>query len=59
MLLVYQIQATSHTVCTGTQNEMITPGGEYGFILAMISDSFKLRDQVWLSLLGGDVCPAR
>jgi 23S rRNA A1618 N6-methylase RlmF len=33
---------------------MITAGGEYGFVLAMIADSFKLRDQMrwYTSMIG-------
>ena len=41
-------------ICTGTKNEMITDGGEYGFIERIINESliYKNRIQWYTSLVG-------
>ncbi|KAG0174565.1 hypothetical protein DFQ30_003777 [Apophysomyces sp. BC1015] len=41
-------------VCTGTDNEMITTGGEYGFIKRMINESltYKTRIKWYTSMMG-------
>lgn len=33
-------------VCTGSQNEMIHPGGDVGFVLRIFEESLKLRERV-------------
>ncbi|RUP44810.1 hypothetical protein BC936DRAFT_148984, partial [Jimgerdemannia flammicorona] len=33
-------------VCTGTENEMITPGGEFQFIMRIVQESMVLRERV-------------
>ncbi len=42
------------TACTGSENEMVTPGGEVGFVSRMIDESLVLRDRVqwYTSMLG-------
>ncbi|KAI9247486.1 hypothetical protein BDA99DRAFT_526016 [Phascolomyces articulosus] len=42
------------SVCTGTQNEMITDGGEYGFIERIMNESLIYKDRIqwYTSLIG-------
>ncbi|KAG8886264.1 hypothetical protein FRB97_006268 [Tulasnella sp. 331] len=43
-----------HSVCTGAEVEMITDGGEVGFVGRMVQDSVSLKDRCrwYTSLLG-------
>ncbi|KAI9260806.1 hypothetical protein BY458DRAFT_439889 [Sporodiniella umbellata] len=43
-----------YAICTGSSNEMITNGGEYGFVSRMIYESIKLKTSVrwYTSMLG-------
>ncbi|KAG0740670.1 hypothetical protein G6F22_009173 [Rhizopus arrhizus] len=43
-----------YAVCTGSSNEMITTGGEYGFISKMINESVRLGTRIrwYTSMLG-------
>jgi 23S rRNA (adenine1618-N6)-methyltransferase len=47
-------QRPPFTACTGSENEMVTPGGEVAFVSRMIEESFILRDRVqwYTSMLG-------
>jgi len=47
-------QRPPFTACTGSANEMVTPGGEVSFIMRMIYESLILRDRVqwYTSMLG-------
>ncbi|KAI7848125.1 hypothetical protein BDC45DRAFT_541341 [Circinella umbellata] len=47
-------QEQPFAICTGTKNEMITDGGEYGFIERIINESliYKSRIQWYTSLVG-------
>jgi 23S rRNA (adenine1618-N6)-methyltransferase len=47
-------QRPPFTACTGSENEMVTPGGEVAFISRMIGESLVLRDRVqwYTSMLG-------
>jgi 23S rRNA (adenine1618-N6)-methyltransferase len=47
-------QRPPFTACTGSENEMVTPGGEVAFISRMIDESLVLRDRVqwYTSMLG-------
>lgn len=46
-------------ICTGADVEMITEGGDLGFVLRMLSDSTKLRDRVqWYSSMLGKLASA-
>ena len=41
-------------VCTGSDNEMICPGGDVGFVSRIITESLKLQDQVqWYTAMLG------
>jgi 23S rRNA (adenine1618-N6)-methyltransferase len=41
-------------VCTGSDNEMICPGGDVGFVLRILEESLKLRDKVqWYTAMLG------
>ncbi len=47
-------QRPPFTACTGSENEMVTPGGEVAFVSRMIEESFVLRDRVqWYSSMLG------
>lgn len=42
------------TVCTGTETEMVTPGGDGGFVTRIIEESLVLRKRVqWYSAMMG------
>src|SRR5690606_19613821 len=43
-----------HSICTGTENEMITPGGEIEFVKILIRESLQLNDriQIFSSMVG-------
>ncbi|KAH7382777.1 DUF890 domain protein [Cadophora sp. MPI-SDFR-AT-0126] len=47
-------QRPPFTACTGSANEMVTPGGEVSFITRMIDESLILKDRVqwYTSMLG-------
>ncbi|KAI9490516.1 hypothetical protein BDB00DRAFT_837495 [Zychaea mexicana] len=47
-------QAEPFAICTGTKNEMITDGGEYGFIQRMMNESLIYKDRImwYTSLIG-------
>jgi 23S rRNA (adenine1618-N6)-methyltransferase len=47
-------QRPPFTACTGSENEMVTPGGEVSFVSRMIDESLVLRDRVqwYTSMLG-------
>lgn len=47
-------QRPPFTACTGSENEMVTPGGEIAFVTRMIEESLVLQDRVqwYTSLLG-------
>jgi 23S rRNA A1618 N6-methylase RlmF len=49
-----ELRPNSRTVCTGNAAEMVTAGGELGFVLAMICDSISLGDRVeWCTSMVG------
>lgn len=41
-----------NAVCTGTENEMITPGGEVAFVGKIIKESLTLRARCRCVILG-------
>jgi 23S rRNA (adenine1618-N6)-methyltransferase len=47
-------QRPPFTACTGSENEMVTPGGEIAFVSRMIDESLILQDRVqwYTSMLG-------
>ncbi|RDL30837.1 uncharacterized protein BP5553_10182 [Venustampulla echinocandica] len=47
-------QRPPFTACTGSENEMVTPGGEVAFVSRMINQSLVLRERVqwYTSMLG-------
>jgi len=47
-------QRPPFTACTGSENEMVTPGGEVAFVSRMIDESLMLQDRVqwYTSMLG-------
>ncbi|KAI9321846.1 hypothetical protein BX666DRAFT_1849921 [Dichotomocladium elegans] len=47
-------EAEPSSICTGSENEMITKGGEFRFISQMIRESLTYRDQIcwYTSLIG-------
>jgi 23S rRNA (adenine1618-N6)-methyltransferase len=47
-------QRPPFTACTGSENEMVTPGGEVAFVSRMIEESLVLQDRVqwYTSMLG-------
>lgn len=43
-----------HSACTGTDTEMVTPGGEVAFVLRILEESLVLRDRVqWYTAMFG------
>jgi 23S rRNA (adenine1618-N6)-methyltransferase len=45
---------TPSAVCLGAENEMICPGGDFGFAMRIYAESLQLRDQVqWFSIMFG------
>jgi 23S rRNA (adenine1618-N6)-methyltransferase len=47
-------QRPPFTACTGSESEMVTPGGEVAFVSRMIDESLTLQDRVqwYTSMLG-------
>jgi len=47
-------QRAPFTACTGSESEMVTPGGEVAFVTRMIEESLVLQDRVqwYTSMLG-------
>lgn len=46
--------APPSSVCTGSENEMICPGGDLGFVLRILAESLVLREQVqWYTAMLG------
>jgi 23S rRNA (adenine1618-N6)-methyltransferase len=47
-------QRPAFTACTGSETEMVTPGGEVAFVSRMIDESLVLQDRVqwYTSMLG-------
>ncbi len=46
--------APPSTICTGSDNEMICPGGDVGFVSRILTESLKLQDQVqWYTAMLG------
>ncbi|KAF1832052.1 hypothetical protein BDW02DRAFT_503933 [Decorospora gaudefroyi] len=43
-----------NAVCTGSENEMVCPGGDLGFVTTIVNESLVLRDKVqwYTSMLG-------
>ena len=49
-----EIDSNPNTVCTATENELFTEGGEEAFVMQMIAESAVLQKQVrWYSSLLG------
>ncbi|RMZ21018.1 hypothetical protein D0859_14970 [Hortaea werneckii] len=47
-------QAPPSAICTGSENEMICPGGDVGFVTRILDESLQLRDQVqWYTAMLG------
>ncbi|RDW69312.1 hypothetical protein BP6252_08332 [Coleophoma cylindrospora] len=54
LALAQSKQRPPNSACTGSANEMVTPGGEVAFITKMISESLLLRDRVqWYTSMCG------
>ncbi|KAF1994031.1 hypothetical protein P154DRAFT_527342 [Amniculicola lignicola CBS 123094] len=48
------------TICTGSVNEMVTAGGDLGFVLKIVQASFTLQDKVqWYSSMFGKLSSAQ
>jgi len=46
--------AAPSTVCTGSENELICPGGDFGFVSRIVDESLKLRGEVrWYTAMLG------
>ena len=46
--------APPSAICTGSENEMICPGGDVGFVSRIIAESLKLQDKVqWYTAMLG------
>jgi len=43
---INEARQNPHTVCMGTSNELVTPGGEVSFVERMIEESLVLRHAV-------------
>lgn len=49
-----------NAICTGSENEMVYPGGDLGFVTAMVNESLTLRDKVqWYSSMFGKMDSAK
>ena len=49
-----------NAVCTGSENEMVCPGGDYGFATTMVNESLVLREKVqWYSSMFGKLDSAK
>lgn len=49
-----------NAVCTGSENEMVCPGGDVGFVTKMVNESLVLRDKVqWYTSLFGKLESAK
>jgi 23S rRNA (adenine1618-N6)-methyltransferase len=49
-----------NAICTGSDVEMVCPGGDLGFVTRMVEESLKLRDKVtWYSSMLGKMSSAK
>lgn len=49
-----------NAICTGSENEMVSPGGDVGFVTALVNESLVLREKVqWYSSLFGKMDSAK
>ncbi|KAA8611720.1 SAM-dependent methyltransferase [Pyrenophora tritici-repentis] len=49
-----------NAVCTGSENEMVYPGGDVGFVTKMVNESLVLREKVqWYTSLFGKLDSAK
>lgn len=49
-----------NAICTGSNNEMICPGGDFGFVKRIVEESIVLRDKVtWYSSMLGKLSSAK
>ena len=49
-----------NAICTGSNNEMICPGGDLGFVTRIVEESLVLRDKVtWYSSMLGKLSSAK
>ncbi|KAE8853992.1 hypothetical protein HRS9122_00984 [Pyrenophora teres f. teres] len=49
-----------NAVCTGSENEMVYPGGDVGFVTKMVNESLMLREKVqWYTSLFGKLESAK
>ncbi|KAJ4308151.1 hypothetical protein N0V94_009474 [Neodidymelliopsis sp. IMI 364377] len=49
-----------NAICTGASNEMVCPGGDFGFVKRIVDESLVLRDKVtWYSSMLGKLASAK
>jgi 23S rRNA (adenine1618-N6)-methyltransferase len=49
-----------NAICTGSENEMVCPGGDLGFVTTMVNESLVLREKVqWYSSMLGKLDSAK